>query len=57
MNWFDWLLIVYFLLNAIAAVALFDRPSTPNTPGVTAMVLVVHLLLVGGLLYTHGALG
>lgn len=56
MHWFDWLLVGVWVLSIISTIATIGKPRDPTTPAVAVGATIVHLLLIVGMLITHGVL-
>jgi len=50
MNWFLWVLVGWFFLKAIAAVANVGKPRPKLNPGDAAFIVVLYALLISGVL-------
>ena len=48
MTWFDWTLVAWLALGALASVALVGKPRKPLTPGVAVATVLINALIVVG---------
>jgi len=51
MNWFNWVLIAWFTLNALASIEMIDKERKPLERNTSVIVVFVYGLLIAGVVY------
>lgn len=52
MNWFDWLLITWWIVGVLLTISLIGRERKPVTPATAVTVTIINALLIVGLVAT-----
>lgn len=50
MNWFDWLLVAYFSINALIIIGIIGKDREPITPTTAVFVVIIYALLIAGVI-------